>query len=36
MPLLCHKNVVRYYSSWIEGVEPSQKTIGIVVKQAEA
>jgi hypothetical protein len=34
MPKLNHKNIVRYYSCWVEAVEPSQATINQAIKYA--
>jgi N-glycosylase/DNA lyase len=33
MQFLFHKNVVRYYSCWVEASEPKKKTIEKVVKR---
>ena len=33
MPRLNHKNIVRYYSSWIEAVEPCVRSITKAVKR---
>lgn len=27
MPMLNHKNIVRYYSCWVEAVEPSSEAL---------
>jgi hypothetical protein len=31
MPLLNHKNVVRYYSCWVEAIPPNPREIGKIV-----
>ena len=35
MQKMCHKNVVRYYSCWVEAMEPDNKVIMKAMKVAK-
>lgn len=32
MPMLNHKNVVRYFSCWVEAIQPSPRCINQIIK----